>query len=371
MKAITLADLRRYAIARTLFPPTTLARAMKKLGFVQADPIRAPARAQDLILRHRVKNYRAGDLERNYAKLDVEEDFFVNYGFIAREYHDLMHPRTPRKKWSKARSAKAQAVLAFVRSRGEVHPREVDQNFNHGKTTNYWGGSSNASTHLLDDMHYRGLLRVARRDRGVRIYAARDANATTEKTAPKLPPLDKAAMQANHDKLVDLAVSLYAPLPARSLVQLVAFLRGGAPQWSTDRKRAVAAAKERLASAHIDGIDWYWPAGENPRSARYRIDHRVRLLAPFDPIVWDRRRFEIFWGWPYRFEAYLPAHKRVRGYYALPMLWGEEMVGWCNVSVVEGRLKVKRGLAGRRVRTAGFDKVFEEELERMIVFLSI
>ena len=59
---------------------------------------------------------------------------------------------------------------------GEVHPREVDAYFAHGTVTNYWGGSSSATTHLLDDMHYRGLLRVARRERGIRIYAGRAAS---------------------------------------------------------------------------------------------------------------------------------------------------------------------------------------------------
>src|SRR5258708_21516384 len=90
---ISLDDLRRFAVARSLFTPTTLKRALNKLGFVQADPIRAPARAQDLMLRHRVKGYRAGDLDRRYAALGVEEDFFVNYGFVTRAVHDLMHPR--------------------------------------------------------------------------------------------------------------------------------------------------------------------------------------------------------------------------------------------------------------------------------------
>lgn len=52
---ITLDALRRFAVARSLFKPTTLKFALDRLGFVQADPIRAPARAQDLILRHRVK----------------------------------------------------------------------------------------------------------------------------------------------------------------------------------------------------------------------------------------------------------------------------------------------------------------------------
>lgn len=94
---LTLDHLRRHAVARTLFKPTTLMRAIERLGFVQADPIRAPARAQDLTLRHRVKDYRAGDLERRYPTLPVEEDFFVNYGFLPRAHHALMHPRTPRK----------------------------------------------------------------------------------------------------------------------------------------------------------------------------------------------------------------------------------------------------------------------------------
>src|SRR5687768_10878292 len=80
--SIGLAELRSFAISRSLFAPTTLKRAIERLGFVQADPIRAPARAQDLILMQRVKGYRAGDLERRYAELGIEEDFFVNYGFL-------------------------------------------------------------------------------------------------------------------------------------------------------------------------------------------------------------------------------------------------------------------------------------------------
>src|SRR6266481_7303272 len=93
-QAITLDDLRSFAVAHSLFKPTTLRRALERMGFVQADPIRAPARAQDLILRHRVKDYRAGDLERRYAKLGVEEDFFVTYGFVTKSIQALMHPRS-------------------------------------------------------------------------------------------------------------------------------------------------------------------------------------------------------------------------------------------------------------------------------------
>src|SRR5213596_4052361 len=128
---ITLFDLRRFTIARNLATPTTLKRAVQRMGFVQADPIRAPARAQDLILRHRVKNYHAGDLERLYPKLGIEEDFFVVYGFLTRPVQALMHPRANAgvpaegsNPWLAARETRARLLLEFVRAHGEVHPRE-------------------------------------------------------------------------------------------------------------------------------------------------------------------------------------------------------------------------------------------------------
>ena len=356
----TLSDLRRYAISRSLFRPTTLPKAIAKLGFVQADPIRAPARAQDLILRHRVRNYRAGDLERRYPQLLIEEDFFVNYGFVPRELHALMHPRTARHAWTKARAREANAVLDFVRERGVVHPREVDAHFAHGKATNWFGGSSNASTQLLEYMHYRGLLRVARREGGIRLYEPREVN---------LAVADPAATM---DALVDIIVNKYAPLPAASLAQLVVLLKFAVPHWSDARKSALARAKARLPHATIDGRTWYWPEGENPRSRRHIVSDQVRLLAPFDPVVWDRRRFEFFWGWAYRFEAYTPAPKRKLGYYALPLLWHERVIGWANAGVTDGALSCDVGYTtGRAPRDAGFRAGLADELERLRVFLNL
>lgn len=140
--ALTLDRLRRYAVARSLFEPTTLPRAIAKLGFVQLDPIRAPARAQDLTLCHRVDGYRAGELEASYPRLAVEEDFFVDYGVLPRATQQRMHPRTARTEWPRARWAQAEAVLEFVRIRGVVHPREVDAAFQHGTAKNWFGGGA-------------------------------------------------------------------------------------------------------------------------------------------------------------------------------------------------------------------------------------
>jgi uncharacterized protein len=359
----TLDHLRHYAVSRSLFKPTTLPGAIRKLGFIQADPIRAPARAQDLTLRHRVKDYRAGDLERRYPRLQVEEDFFVNYGFLSTDLQRLMHPRTPRTAWPAATRKRSQALLEFIRERGEVHPREVDAHFAHGSVENYWGGSSNATTHLLDGMHYRGLLRVVRRDNGIRVYAAQD-HATT--------PLSPDERRQQLDTLVDVIVRKYAPLPGTSLNQLISRLRHGVPQWHPELKAAIQRARMRLGTTRIHGVDWFWPSYEKPVSARHAPRDEVRLLAPFDPIVWDRRRFELFWGWAYRFEAYTPAAKRKLGYYALPMLWRDQVIGWCNANADNGRLKTSFGyVEGQAPRDPAFRPALADEIDRMKTFLAL
>ena len=360
---VTLDDLRRYAVARTLFAPADLRGAIERLGFVQADPIRAPARAQDLTLRHRVAGYRAGDLEAQYPTLDVEEDTFINYGFLPRAHHALMHPRNARTRWSAFRMKRAQAVLEFVRDRGEVHPRDVDAHFAHGRVVNYWGGSSNATTHMLDGMHYRGLLRVTRRDAGIRVYGVRE---------PTAVPIDARARRAQLDALADIVVDKYAPLTASGLHVVVRRLRIAAPQLYGGIESALVRVRKRLAHARIDGTDWYWPSAENPMAVGDAVDDRVRLLAPFDPIAWDRGRFERFFGWAYRFEAYTPVVRRTLGYYALPLLWTDRVIGWANVSVEAGRLRIEPGyVAGRAPRSRAFRGELEAEADRMRAFLQL
>lgn len=355
----TLPELRRYAIRRSLFRPTKLERALLKLGFVQADPIRAPARAQDLTLFQRVKDYRAGDLERRYERLAVEEDFFVNYGFLARPVHALMHPRSGLERYPRARAQKAERILAFVREHGSVHPRDVDRALGLGTEKGYWGTNSNITTRLLDALHYRGALRVARRDNGIRIYSPANPSQRTDRD-------QNSAL----DALVDVLVRKYAPLTASSLWQLIYRLRFATPQWRAQLKASLARATKRLASAEIDGVTWYWPAEERVSAPSSGDEPEVRILGPFDPVVWDRQRFERFWGWAYRFEAYTPVKQRKRGYYALPLLWNGHAIGWANLTHTEGALTKSFGyVSGKPPRDARFKRSLEEELARFERFL--
>ena len=353
---ITLRHLRDHAVSRSLFAPTTLARAIERLGFVQADPIRAPARAQDLTLRHRVKNYRAGDLERRYPELAIEEDHFVNYGFLPRRHLAWMTPRAPRRPWNASTRARVADILALVRERGEAHPRDVDAALEHGMVKNAWGGSSKATTHLLEAMQYCGLLSVARREAGIRIYAPR-VTASLDAS-----PSDRA------EALLAIAIAKYAPLPSRSLGGLATRLRHSAPELAKELGNAAVRARVDLPRARVSGVEWYWPVGEDPSVSE--APESVHLLTPFDPVVWDRHRFELFWGWAYRFEAYTPAPKRKLGYYALPVLWQNEAIGWANVSLSGSELDVDVGyVSGQAPRERAFVRSLDAELESLRAFM--
>jgi hypothetical protein len=128
-------------------------------------------------------------------------------------------------------------------------------------------------------------------------------------------------------------------------------------------------AKERLSHARVGDVDWFWPSDQTAED--HSISDVVRFLAPFDPVVHDRNRFELLWGWTYRFEAYTPAAKRKLGYYAMPLLWRDQVIGWTNVSVKNGGLDCAVGYVQAAPTERSFKRELEAEIERMRVFLSL
>jgi uncharacterized protein len=348
---LTLKHLKRHAISMSLFTPTTLRQAVQRLGFVQADPIRSPARAQDLILRHRVKAYRAGDLEIRYPSLHLEEDFLYAYGFMPLSTWQLLHPRFESKL-----TAAEKRILEIVSTHKLIHPRELEAYLGRKREINAWGGYSKATTRTLHALHYRGLLRIAKRENGIRLY---------EPSVHSHEPLEPAERLR---KLVLLIADILAPLPDRSLRAALRHLGYSAP--ALEGRNSVVTklvANGDLASALVDEVRYVWPAG---RVVRKEPPEVVRFLAPFDPLVWDRQRFEYFWGWSYRFEAYTPAPKRKLGYYAMPLLWRDDVVGWVNISNRQGAaLSVQPGFWNHEPTDAAFHREFEAETERFRHFL--
>ena len=156
---------------------------------------------------------------------------------------------------------------------------------------------------------------------------------------------------------------ILAPVPQKTLqANITRYRRLGDP-------RAVLAdliREGQLQQQTIEGMTYVWPPRSRPlREEPPEDPPRVQFLAPFDPVVWDRRRFEHLWGWPYRFEAYTPPSKRIRGYYAMPLLWGDKVIGWANAQVSGGQLNVEVGFVGKRPREKSFRSELELEIGRL------
>ena len=345
-----LQQLRVYAVSHSLFPPVTLKAAIQRIGFVQADPIRSPARAQDLILRHRVTDYKAGDLERHYRSLDIEEDDLYAYGFLSREVWQLLHPRTA------TRLPKLdQKVLELVRAVGAMHPSHPEAAFGGKRVINAWGSYSKATKQALERLHYGGFLRIAHREKGIRVYEA-------------VPPVSASLSPDERlQGLVLAVVNILAPVPEKTLHSITSFLRQPITKAPNHRKtiqRLISAGK--LERQVIDEMGYLWPAATVVSEPPPRL---VRFLAPFDPVVWDRLRFEHLWGWPYRFEAYTPSAKRVRGYYAMPLLWCDRVIGWANAGIAGNKVTVEVGFVGKRPADREFKQELEAEIARLQTFL--
>ncbi|WP_458094437.1 DNA glycosylase AlkZ-like family protein [Roseomonas sp. WA12] len=357
MASPALQRLRRHARRNTLFPPTTLADAVARLGFVQADPIRAPARAQDLILRHRVRGYRAGELERRFARLGLEKDFLYAYGFMPAETRALLHPRLDPQGALQAEGLAAD-VLAFVRARGPTHPRDLEERFGRERAVNGWGGFSKATTRALEALHHHGLLRVAHRQDGIRLYEA---------ARPALPAAEAAERARQAVMRVARILAPVSPVGLRGALALMA--RRNPDLGPLGPVVAAALRDGELEEDMIEGERYLWPTPEGGEDGGAGV-RDVRLLAPFDPLVWDRRRFEHLWGWAYRFEAYTPPPQRLFGYYALPLLWGDAVIGWANLALPGGRLDMSLGFIEREPRGLVFRRALDAELARVERFLS-
>ena len=342
--------MRHQAIVQTLFEPCSLNDALAGLGFVQADPIRAPARAQDLILRHRVGDYHAGDLERRYPELDLDEAYLYVYGFLPRPTAKLLFP-SKGKRLTKLQTA----ILDLLKEEPALIPNDIERHFGKRTAANGWGGQSGLARLAMEDLHRRGHLRVVGRQRGIRIYGA----ARISDDVPR--PSERFR------RLVLLAANLLAPLSQQSLQEVAARIE------RPPRTASASVVKQLLADGELvseicDGVAYVWPFSAPAVEAP---PERVRFLSPFDPLVWDRRRFEHFWGWPYRFEAYTPAAKRRWGYYALPMLFRDQMIGWANLAVASGHLAVDLGYVNQAPTEPGFKTALGDEIERFEAFLGL
>jgi uncharacterized protein YcaQ len=313
-----------------------LSQLLGQLHCVQLDPLRPFGTSPDLVAAARLEGFRLGDWDElapgaafeHYAKERclIEPAAFSRYHAVVahapyarmperlarlnpgliQEIHDELEQRGP-------------CTARDLAPRGRVEPLDWSG----------WKGTSKASTLALEILWSRLDVVTSHRRAGQRVYDL------AKRVFPgQLPLPEEQAVAWLVQRRVEAAGLLS---------------EAGGPQWSIlefARRSGVArnlVEQGLLERVQIEGSSrrYFMPAGFLQR--QYPVsDGRLRILAPLDPLVWDRKLVQTLFHFDYVWEVYKPAAARRWGWYVCPLLLGTELVGRVSARIREGRLVVER-----------------------------
>ena len=350
-ESLSLAQARRVALCAQGFldprhaTPTlrTFDRTLSRTGVLQVDSVNVLQRAHYMPLFSRMGPY---DVELLRRAAERKPRRIVEYWAHVQAFmpvdlwpvmrHRMDHYRAERGKWLTADDDPGfeAEVLAEVRSRGEATARDLDDGAPRSREN--WGWNWSAARKMLDYLYMSGQIAIARRNGQFEVVYS-----PLEKVLPRA--VLEAPTPNRADALVELVRRAARSHGVASPQCLGDYYRIGA-------KRAAPAIAQlveegELLPVKVDG--WKRPAFLH-RDARLprRVGARA-LLSPFDPVVWERARTEALFDFHYRIEIYVPADKRRHGYYVLPFLLGDRIVGRVDLKADRpaGRLVVKAAYA--------------------------
>src|SRR5258705_1107861 len=345
--------------------PEATAAAVEHLGYVQIDTISVIERAHHHILWTRIPAYRRADLRQAQS---VDKSIF-EYWTHALSYvptKDLrffipdmkLHRRQGHKWFATVKPADLRKVLRLVRKDGALTIRDIDDDVLVEKQ-HLWA-SRKPSKRALQLAFYTGAVTISERNGMLKTYQLMERHFGWDK-APK--PASAAETSAY---LLDRG------LRAQGVVSLDSICHLDAPSKTVVRRliEARVRRKELVPVAVEDaGKQQHWAPPEALESTGEGASELVYILSPFDPLIIQRKRTELFFGYGHRFEAYVPKEKRLFGYFALPVLVGDDIVAAIDLKTDRQSRKLlmqKWSWVGKAAGGARKDlkRQIEEELDR-------
>ncbi len=299
--------------------------ALDHLGFVQIDPINVCGRMQDHILRHRVAGYREGDLSaclQTPGERFAFEHHLPDSGNLAALPLDAwphlqrsMQARTRTdSSWSgklaPAEKKLATALLVRMAAEGPLCSQDIQSE---SKTKAHAWDSTTIAKSTLQKLFFHGRVLIARREANRRYY---DLPEHVLPASILNAPIPTDAETNHWLALLKLRQRRLAALKA-------AELRAIADEVIPIAVEGASVPRIHILSSAVEMLDRAASTAESTP--------KPLLLAPLDPIIYDRRLAEGLWNFDYRWEVYVPPHKRKRGYYALPLLHGNGFIGHADV----------------------------------------
>ena len=322
---LTLTEARRLAVTSQLLgapQPKDMLAVIRHLGGLQMDPTASIARAERLVLWSRLGAYDVGELERHvyhdrtlfefYAWILPMDDFAIHAEKM-RRYATATTPlsRARRQAWMKENAAFRRYVLAELKRRGPLASRQLEDRAAVAYASDGWNAGKSVGR-MLEILWTSGEVAIARREGNERVWdlASRHYRRITKR------PTNAEVARAIITK------QLKARSPSR-ITQFGYTFDDRPPGW----REALQALLDEgdVVTVRVEGTPGTWYAHRDALTKTFKP--RTTFLAPFDRLIHNRPRTEELFDFYYRIEIYVPPTLRKYGYYVLPILHGEQLVG--------------------------------------------
>jgi uncharacterized protein YcaQ len=331
VQSLSKAQARRVALAAQGFRdprhavPTmrTFARTLQRTGVLQVDSVNVLQRAHYMPLYSRMGPYDTELLRRAAEKAPrrVVEYWAHVQAFMPVDLwpvmrHRMAHHRARRGKWGivAVDGPLEKDLLVEVAERGASTARDLDDGLPRSKEN--WGWNWSQTRRMLDYLYVAGELAIAGRNSQFEIlYDLPERVLPAEVLARPTPSPEEADRE-----LVRRAARSHGVGTVRCL----------ADYYRMPGRAAAAAVQTLVEDGELVPVSvegWSRPAYLHRDAALPRRIGARALLSPFDPVVWERERTERLFDFHYRIEIYVPKHLRRHGYYVLPFLLGDRIVG--------------------------------------------
>ena len=342
--------------------PEATRAAVEHLGYLQIDTINVIERCHHHILWTRIPDYKRAHLRQAHS---VDKSLF-EYWTHALSYvptRDMRyflpdmtrHRRSPLSWFNSVTKTDLSKVLALVRRDGALSIHDIDDDMLVEKD-HAWA-SRKPSKRALQQAFFAGLLTVSERSGMLKSYELMERHFGWHKR-PK-PATEPQVL----DYLLDRAVRSQGLVSLDSICHLDAKRKPGIRKLIEARIRRGALAPVSIEGGGKAG---HWVAPDVLDAFPASAGEPVHILSPFDPLIIQRKRLKLFFDYEHRFEAYVPKEKRVLGYFALPVLLGNDIVAAIDLKADRARraLLVQQWTWVGNGRAASRKARIEEELHR-------
>ncbi len=315
----------------------SILEVFRDLGCIQLDPISAVAPSHLIVLWSRLGNFDTADLEQllwrdkklfeywaHQSSLVLMEDYPLYY-YMMRGYPESLGPawRQRVQRWLSEHSSLKDYVLRELRQKGPLLSRQFEDRSRVRPRGSGWGSSGDVSR-MLFNLFFKGEVMVVGRQGNQKLWDL------SERFLPSWVPKKKLSEEEVEIEAVQRAIRALGTANASEID--FHFLRGRYRNLNATLKRL--QDESQIHPVEIDGKpigtrERYIHAKDIPllEKIEEKWKPRISLLSPFDNLICDRTRTRLLFNFDFTVEIYTPPHKRKYGYYVLPILYGDRLIG--------------------------------------------